>query len=43
MHADIGVEARGGEEVMFHDRFSEDGAPIAGLSELMRAEGGGEF
>ena len=43
MHANVGVEARGGEEVMFYDRFCKNGAPIAGLSELVRAEGGGEF
>ena len=43
MHADIGVEARGGEEVMFHDGFRKDGAPIARLSELVGAEGRGEF
>ena len=43
MHADVGVKERGGEEVVFYDRFCEDGAPVAGLSELVRAEGGGEF
>ena len=43
MHADVRVEARGGEEIVFYDRFCEDGAPVAGLSELVRAEGRGEF
>lgn len=39
MHTDVGVEARGGEKVVFYDGFREDGAPVAGLSELVRAEG----
>ena len=43
MHADVGIETRGGEEIVFYDCFCEDGAPVAGLSELMRAEGRGEF
>ena len=43
MHAYIGVETRGGEEVVFYDGFREDGAPVAGLSELVGAEGRGEF
>ena len=43
MHADVGIETRCGEEIMFYDGFREDGAPVAGLSELVRAEGGGEF
>ena len=43
MHADVRVEARGGKEIVFYDRFCEDGAPVAGLSELVWAEGRGEF